>query len=78
MNDQKTLQSVTNKGGSCSMIRFKHPEPISYHNQAKYWVDETNNQWHDPITLSFFEGQIGGLQDNLHIVWRSQKQMQQM
>ena len=52
VEDHETLRSVTNADGSHSTIRFKYPEPISHHNRAKHWVDDTNNRRHDPIALS--------------------------
>jgi len=33
-------------------VRFKYPEPMSWHNKAKHWVDN-HNQWrHAPIDLA--------------------------
>ncbi len=43
VEDHETLHSVTIADGSNSTIRFKYLEPISHHNQAKHWVDDTNN-----------------------------------
>mmetsp|Transcript_11947 Transcript_11947/g.25230 ORF Transcript_11947/g.25230 Transcript_11947/m.25230 type:complete len:88 (-) Transcript_11947:14-277(-) len=48
----RTSLDVTNADGSRSRIHFKYPEPISCHNQAKHWVDDTNIRQHDPIAIS--------------------------
>ncbi|KAL7462772.1 hypothetical protein ACHAXS_004154 [Conticribra weissflogii] len=52
VEDHETSRDVTNADGSRSLVRFKYPEPISRHNRAKHWVDDTNNRRHDPIALS--------------------------
>ncbi len=30
---------------------FNYTEPFSRYTHAKHWVDDHNNQWHDPIGL---------------------------
>ncbi len=52
VEDHETSRDITNADGSRSRIQFKYPEPISRHNQAKHWVDDTNNGQHNLIVLS--------------------------
>ncbi len=52
VQEHDTSCTVTNANGSHTIICFKYPMPISHHNQAMQWFDETNNQWHDPIAFS--------------------------
>ncbi len=52
VEDHGTLWYVTIVDDSHSTVRFKYLEPISHHNQAMHLVDNTNNQSHDPISLS--------------------------
>ncbi len=52
MDNHEIKKYVTNMDDSYSPIRFKYSELISHHNQAKNWVDDTNNQSLDPIALS--------------------------
>jgi len=52
VDDHNTFRDTTNADGSRSRIQFKYPGPISRHNRAKHWVDDSNNRRHDPIALS--------------------------
>ena len=33
-------------------VRFNYPEPMSWHNKAKHWVDDHNQRRHSPIDLA--------------------------
>ncbi len=52
VEDHETSHDITNADGSRSQIQFKYPKPISFYNQAKHWVDDTNNGQHNLIVLS--------------------------
>ena len=46
VDDHSTYRCVDGEWKS-----FKYPEPLSFHNRAKHWVDDHNNRRHDPIGL---------------------------
>ncbi len=50
--DHETQPEAVTEDGTRRTINFKYPKPISRHNQAKHWVDDTNNQQHDPNVLT--------------------------
>ncbi len=52
VQDYDTPHVMPNAYCSYSMIYFKYPKLISHHKREKHWVDNTNNQCHDPIALS--------------------------
>ncbi len=54
VEDHDTFCDVANADGLRSQIQFKYPEPISCHNQAKHWVEDSNNQKNYPIAISDF------------------------
>ena len=35
-----------------AQVHFKYPEPVSWHNKAKHWVDDHNQRRHSPIDLA--------------------------
>ncbi len=43
VEDHKTSWDMTYADGLRSIVQFKYWEPISHHNQANHWVDDTNN-----------------------------------
>ncbi len=52
VKDHVTFCIVTDADGSGLLIQFIYPEPISFHNQEKHWMDNSTNQQHYPIALS--------------------------
>ncbi len=52
VDDHATCQEVVSEDGTRRTINFKYPKPISRKNQAKHWVNNTNNLWLDSISLA--------------------------
>ena len=84
MSTVRTLDEVPTHGTfrrtqSGADIRFNYPEPMSWHNKSKHWVDD-HNQWrHSPIDLAkvWNTPQWWPLIGSSPSFWPFQKSMQQ-